>query len=272
MPLEFSPGVDHGEQWELIAPSAIAHDPHYAVPRAMTKDEIRLSLDYWRNAAARALDAGFEVLEIHGAHGYLIHQFLSPAANRRTDEYGGSFDKRMRFALDVVASVRQVWPAEKPLFFRMSSVDDAGWELSHSVELARRLGAAGVDVIDCSAGGMSEASVADLAPTYGYQVGYAQDIRKSSGVRTMAVGLIVHPDQADTIIREGARTWSHSVGRCCTTPTGRWTQRRSWALRRWITCPGAMPTGWRNAQGPSRESPPPGRRALRASSNSGRGA
>ena len=197
------PGVDHGEPWELIAPSAIAHDPHYAVPRAMTAADIEQALENWRRVAGRVLQAGFDVMEIHGAHGYLIHQFLSPVANRRNDDYGGTFEKRMRFDIDVAKSVRQVWPAEKPLFFRMSCVDDTGWELEHSIELARRLGEAGVDVIDCSAGGMTEGSVADLAPTYGYQVQYAAQIREHSGVATMAVGLIVHPDQADDIIRSG---------------------------------------------------------------------
>ena len=201
--MDSCPGVDHGEDWELIGPSAIPHAPGYPMPRAMTAEDIRQSLADWESAARRALLAGFEVLEIHGAHGYLIHQFLSAQANHRTDEYGGTFDNRLRFAVEVARSVRRAWPAGNPLFFRMSATDDAGWTLEHSTALAQALRAAGVDVIDCSAGGMTEGAVADLAPGYGYQVKYAEHVRRHAAIGTMAVGLIVHPDQADAIIRSG---------------------------------------------------------------------
>ena len=203
-PLDAWPGVDHGEDWELIGPSAVAHGPKFSVPRAMTQDDIGQALADWESAARRALQAGFEVLEIHAAHGYLIHQFLWHQANQRTDEYGGSFENRLRFAVEVVRSVRRAWPQGKPLFIRISAIDDAGWTLDDSTALARTLHAAGVDVIDCSAGGMTEGAVADLAPGYGYQVKYAEHIRRQSGVSTMAVGMIVHPDQADRIIRDGS--------------------------------------------------------------------
>ncbi|HET7158205.1 MAG TPA: oxidoreductase, partial [Burkholderiales bacterium] len=122
VPMAQCPGVDHGETWELIAPSAVPHDKHYAVPREMTKDDIREIAQAWGQGARRALEAGFDIVEIHGAHGYLIHQFLSNIANRRTDEYGGSLENRMRFAVEVAREVRRYWPQSKPLFFRASAV------------------------------------------------------------------------------------------------------------------------------------------------------
>ena len=152
----------------------------------------------------RAQRAGFDAIEIQGGHGYLVHQFLSPVANRRRDEYGGPLENRMRFALDVVRRIRRSWPREKPLFFRMSVVDDAGWTLDDSVVLARTLKEAGVDVIDCSSGGMLDAVRGGPPIGYGYQVEYARRIRELADVRTMAVGLIVHGDQAETIVREGS--------------------------------------------------------------------
>jgi len=204
VPLRDYPGVDHGEPWELIAPSAIAHDGTYEAPREMTPADVAEIVETWSQGARRAHAAGFDVMEIHGAHGYLIHQFLSATANRRTDRYGGSLENRMRFAVEVVRGVRRNWPEDKPLFLRVSAVDETGWTIDDSVALARALGENGVDVIDCSAGGMSDAQPALNPVRYGYQVPYAQAIRHGSGVKTMAVGMIVHADQAEDILRAGA--------------------------------------------------------------------
>ena len=181
------------------------HSDRLPTPRAFTRDEIPLVVQHWGDAAARAHRAGFEVLEIHGAHGYLVHQFLSPVANRRNDDYGGSDANRMRFALEVAECVRANWPAEKPLFMRLSCEDDAGWGPEQSVALARELKTKGVDVIDCSSGGILERSPMDFvrAKKYGYQVPYAEKIRAEAGVMTMAVGHIVHSDQAEAVLRDG---------------------------------------------------------------------
>jgi 2,4-dienoyl-CoA reductase-like NADH-dependent reductase (Old Yellow Enzyme family) len=205
VPMAECPGVDHGEVWELVGPSAIAHDKKYAVPREMTHEDIRNVAQAWGAAARRANEAGFDIVEIHGAHGYLIHQFLSADANRRTDEYGGPLDNRMRMAIEVVREVRKHWPEGKPLFFRVSAVDETGWTIEDSIALAKVLHANGVDVIDCSAGGMSDSAPAsEVAPKYGYQVPYARAIRAGAGVMTMAVGMIVHSDHADEIVSSGS--------------------------------------------------------------------
>jgi 2,4-dienoyl-CoA reductase-like NADH-dependent reductase (Old Yellow Enzyme family) len=201
---------DHPEMfdwdgWDLIAPSAVPHSDRMPMPRALSRAEIPELVARWGDAAARAHKAGFEVLEIHGAHGYLVHQFLSPVANRRNDEYGGSDTNRMRFALDVAESVRANWPDHKPLFMRLSCEDDAGWGPDQSVALARELKLRGIDVIDCSSGGILERSPMDSvrARQYGYQVPYAEKIRQEAEVMTMAVGHIVHADQAEAILQEG---------------------------------------------------------------------
>jgi 2,4-dienoyl-CoA reductase-like NADH-dependent reductase (Old Yellow Enzyme family) len=169
----------------------------------MTQADIDHLVEAWGEAARRADEAGFDVIEIHGAHGYLIHQFLSAHANHRTDRYGGSLDNRTRFALEVVHRVRQSWPASKPLFFRVSAVDECGWSIEDSIVLARALKEHGVDVVDCSSGGMGEQSTTETALGYGYQVDYAQKIRAGAGIPTMAVGLIVHADQAEEILLSG---------------------------------------------------------------------
>ena len=203
-PLADCPGVDHGEPWPLIGPSAIAHSASFETPLAMSEADIRASLGHWEAAARRALQAGFEVLEIHAAHGYLIHQFLSAHANRRTDAYGGSFDNRLRFAREVVAAVRKAWPQDKPLFMRISGTDEAGWTVQDSAQLAAAVKAEGVDVIDCSGGGMAEGPAAAGAVIgYGYQVPYAAHVRREAGIATLAVGLIIHADQANAIIENG---------------------------------------------------------------------
>ncbi|MEI7443903.1 MAG: NADH:flavin oxidoreductase/NADH oxidase [Burkholderiales bacterium] len=196
-------GVADWDDWELVAPSALAADDASPVPRALTVAEIRDVIERWGAAARRAHEAGFDVVEIHGAHGFLLHEFLSPQANRRDDAYGGTPEKRMRFALEVAECVRAAWPADKPLFVRLSVDDDAGWAPADSVALAKRLAALGVDVIDCSAGGITPKPVSSAPIGYGYQVPFARAIQREAGVRAMAVGLIVHPAQAERILRDG---------------------------------------------------------------------
>jgi 2,4-dienoyl-CoA reductase-like NADH-dependent reductase (Old Yellow Enzyme family) len=193
------------EGWELVAPSAVPHSDRFPTPRALTHDEVQAMIGLWADAAARADKCGFDMLEIHAAHGYLLHQFLSPVANVRNDEYGGSEENRMRFPVEVAASVRSVWPADKPLFMRLSCEDDAGWGPEESVRLAARLKDVGVDVIDCSSGGTLERSPMDSerSQKYGYQVPYAEKIRREADIMTMAVGHIVHADQAEAILQDG---------------------------------------------------------------------
>ena len=196
-------GVDDWEDWELVAPTALS-DPNDPEPRALSRAEIGEVVERWGKAAARADAAGFDMLEIHGAHGYLIHQFLSPMANRRNDDYGGSEANRHRFALEVTECVRANWPDHKPLFLRLSIEDDAGWGPDENVALARIVKTMGVDVIDCSSGGMRGSPVVGTGPVgYGYQVPYAAKIRAEAEMMSMAVGLIVHADQAEQILQNG---------------------------------------------------------------------
>jgi 2,4-dienoyl-CoA reductase-like NADH-dependent reductase (Old Yellow Enzyme family) len=189
--------------WVTVAPSAIPFRSQDAAPAELSKTEIRRIVEAFAAAARRAYAAGFEVLEIHAAHGYLINEFLSPLANRRTDEYGGTYENRTRFALEVVEAVRAVWPESLPLFVRISATDwvEGGWNLDESVALAARLLRIGVDLIDCSSGGAVPDAKIELAP--GYQAPFAERIRRETGVLTGAVGLITEPRQADEIIRAG---------------------------------------------------------------------
>jgi 2,4-dienoyl-CoA reductase-like NADH-dependent reductase (Old Yellow Enzyme family) len=204
-PWEGGKVVREGEGgWQPVAPSAIPFHEGDPVPHELTRDEIRgLSADF-AAAARRALTAGFEVVEIHGAHGYLIHEFLSPLSNHRTDEYGGALANRMRFALEVTEAVRAAWPERLPLFFRVSATDwvEGGWTLDECVELARELKARGVDVVDCSSGGNSTQQKITLGP--GYQVPFAARIRREAGIATAAVGLITSAAQAEAILQEGS--------------------------------------------------------------------
>lgn len=203
-PLQPSPEIEDWEEWEVVGPSPISAGEGEPPPRELATAEVREVAAAWGQAARRAREAGFDVLEIHGAHGYLIHQFLSPMANRRTDAYGGSELNRMRFAIEVVEAVRAEWPQEKPLFLRLSVEDDAGWGPAESVKLARLVKPKGVDVIDCSSGGMLGRPVVSAGPVgYGYQVPYAERLRKEADILSMAVGLIVHADQAERILAEG---------------------------------------------------------------------
>jgi 2,4-dienoyl-CoA reductase-like NADH-dependent reductase (Old Yellow Enzyme family) len=201
-PLERSADVEDWDAWELVAPSAIAADERSPVPRALERSEIAEVAQAFGKAAARAHAAGFDIVEIHGAHGFLIHEFLSPVANQRTDDYGGSERNRMRFAIEVVEAVRANWPQDKPLFLRLSAEDDAGWGPEQSVALAKEVRPLGVDVIDCSSGGIL-GKAPSVAPAYDYQVPYAERIRREAGVLTMAVGLIVHAQQAERILQDG---------------------------------------------------------------------
>ena len=189
--------------WQVVGPSPLRFDHNYPQPRELSPAEISVVPRAFAAAAKRALAAGFRCLDLHSAHGYLLHQFFSPLSNHRTDEYGGSFDNRTRLAREVVAAVREVWPDHLPLFVRISATDwaEGGWTVEESVELARKLGALGVDLIDVSSGGLTPAQKIVTGP--GYQTGFSERIMRESGVKTGAVGMITHPVQADHIIRTG---------------------------------------------------------------------
>lgn len=189
--------------WRAVGPSAVPFG-RYPVPSELTVSEIESVVDDFAAAAHRALAAGFRAVEIHGAHGYLIHSFLSPYSNRRTDSYGGSFENRVRFALEVVDAVREVWPAELPLFFRASATDwiDGGWSVDDSVRLAGLLKEHGVDLMDVSGGGMAPDARIPVGPAY--QVPFAARIRAETGLPVAAVGLITEPKQAEDIVATGA--------------------------------------------------------------------
>ena len=203
--LDRSVPVEGEAHWQVIGPSAVEYLPGWPLPEEMSLADIEVVRAAWIAAARRALAAGFEVLEIHGAHGYLLHQFLSPASNKRSDGYGGSLEKRMRFPLEVAEGIRKVWPDDKPLFFRVSSVDEGGWTLEDTVALARALKSVGVDAMDCSASGISIRSptASRNAPELGFQVPYAERVRRDAQMPTVAVGLIVNARQAEAIIAAG---------------------------------------------------------------------
>ncbi|MCK9295594.1 MAG: NADH:flavin oxidoreductase/NADH oxidase [Desulfobulbaceae bacterium] len=189
--------------WQPVAPSPIAFESGCRVPAALTQEDIAGIVMAFARAAQRALAAGFRVVEVHAAHGYLLHEFLSPLTNQRTDRYGGSFDNRTRLVRDVVTAVRNFWPEELPLLIRISASDwlPGGWDVEQSLELVRLLAPLGVDLVDCSSGGTSPQAVISLGP--GYQTRFAEQIRRETGCLTAAVGLITAPAQADHIIRTG---------------------------------------------------------------------
>ena len=189
--------------WQPVAPSAIAFAPDYALPAALDPFGIHAVVEGFRLAARRVLEAGFDFVEIHAAHGYLLHEFLSPLANLRTDAYGGSFDNRIRLVLEVVDAVRREWPEHLPLFVRISATDwaDGGWNPDESVQLAHQFLEHGVDLVDASSGGLVPNAKIPAAP--GYQVGFASRIRREAGIATAAVGFITEPEQANEIIAEG---------------------------------------------------------------------
>ncbi|MHB9864352.1 NADH:flavin oxidoreductase/NADH oxidase [Streptomyces sp. YIM S03343] len=192
----------HG--WQPVAPSPVAFDDGHPVPDELTVDQIRAIVGRFAAAARRALDAGFEIAEIHGAHGYLINEFLSPHSNHRTDAYGGSYENRTRFALDVVDAVREVWPEDKPLFFRISATEwlaEAGWTPDDTVRFAGELHAHGVDLLDVSTGGNASGVRIPVGP--GYQVPFAARVKAETPMPVAAVGLITDPEQAAKIVANG---------------------------------------------------------------------
>jgi len=190
--------------WPTVAPSAVPFDDGWHVPEALDEAGIAKVIDDFRTAARRALAAGFQLAEVHAAHGYLLHQFLSPLSNRRTDGYGGSLDNRMRLVREVVAAVREVWPQEWPVWLRLSATDwaESGWDVEQSVALARQVKELGVDLVDVSSGGLVTGVKIPVAP--GYQVPLAAQIRREAGIATGAVGLINEPAQAEAILAEGS--------------------------------------------------------------------
>ncbi len=189
--------------WKVVGPTDTPFSESYPEPTRLSEAGIQEITAAFRDAAERAIAAGFEVLELHAAHGYLLHSFLSPLSNTRQDAYGGSFDNRARFLCDVVTAVREVWPEELPLFVRISASDwrEDGWTLEDSVRLAKALKDLGVDLIDCSSGGVLSGVQIPGAP--GYQVPFAERIRQEAGIPTAAVGLITEAEQAETILRQG---------------------------------------------------------------------
>ena len=246
--------------WTASGPTAEPVGANWPVPHAMTEAEIGAMVQSFAAAAARAARAGFRVLEIHAAHGYLIHSFLSPLANKRNDRYGGDRAGRMRFALEVVEAVRTAWPPELPLFVRISAIDGPreGWGLEDSVVLAHELKIRGVDVVDCSAGGIAgppSFRASDTGQPHktngerppGFQVPYADRIRRDAGVATMAVGVIVAGDQAEAILQQGradlvalgrelmhdpfwALKAAHALG--CDPDRKMWPDSYGWAIQR----------------------------------------
>ena len=192
--------------WTTISSSAIAPGTTAPKPHELSLAEIAEVVTNWREAALRSADAGYEVVEIHGAHGYLIHQFLSPLVNQRSDAYGGSLDNRMRFCMDIVESVRAVWPKDKPVFLRLSAVDGSGdaWTLEDTIQVANAAKARGIDVVTPSSGGIGGAGSATLVPrTPGYHVPFARRVRAETNIKTIAVGFITEAAQAEQILQDG---------------------------------------------------------------------
>jgi 2,4-dienoyl-CoA reductase-like NADH-dependent reductase (Old Yellow Enzyme family) len=202
--------LERGDKpWGTVAPTETSLGEGWLAPRAFKQGDFETVLNAFRQAARRAHAAGFDIVELHGAHGYLLHTFLSPISNTRTDEYGGSLENRMRFPLEVAKAVRETWPKGKPLFLRCSSIDDVegGWSLDDTVAFAKQLKNAGVDVVDCSSGGILGSATAAQRTTIprvpGFQVPFAERVRKESGLKTMAVGLILSAQQAEEALQAG---------------------------------------------------------------------
>jgi 2,4-dienoyl-CoA reductase-like NADH-dependent reductase (Old Yellow Enzyme family) len=192
--------------WQPVSASALPASESAPVPHALDRGEIAEVVAQWREAALRATDAGYDILEVHAAHGYLIHQFLSPAANQRTDAYGGDLEGRMRLCLEVVDAVRQAWPAGLPLFMRVSAVDGSNsqWSVEDTVTLARAARALGVDAVTTSSGGIAGPGTATLVPRLpGYHVAFSERVRREADVKTIAVGLITEARHAEGILQEG---------------------------------------------------------------------
>jgi 2,4-dienoyl-CoA reductase-like NADH-dependent reductase (Old Yellow Enzyme family) len=186
--------------WQTVAPSAVAFTEGTHTPVALTEERIKQVIEEFRTAAQRALQAGFQVIEIHAAHGYLFHEFFSPLSNFRTDQYGGSFENRIRLLLEVIEAVKTVWPTELPLFVRISATDwvEGGWDIVDSVRLSKSLKSSGVDLVDCSSGGNLAQAKIPVSP--GYQVLFARQIKQEANILTGAVGLITKAQQAEDIL------------------------------------------------------------------------
>ena len=205
-PLDESDRARGDAPWRIVAPSALPLDAGWLTPSELDRDEMAMLREHWRAAALRALEAGFEVVEVHGAHGYLLNTFLSPLTNRRGDAYGGDRAGRMRFPLEIAATVRAVWPQDRPVFFRVSAVDgiEGGSTIEDTVALARALKALGVDVVDCSSGGLAGSATAARVPRGpGFQVPFAERVRREAEIKTMAVGLILDGAQAEAVLQAG---------------------------------------------------------------------
>jgi 2,4-dienoyl-CoA reductase-like NADH-dependent reductase (Old Yellow Enzyme family) len=186
--------------WTTEAPSAVPYKEGEPVPHELSKEEIKRVIEDFKKATLRAKEAGFDIIELHAAHGYLLHEFLSPLSNQRKDEYGGSFENRIRFLLELTEAVREIWNDELPLFVRISATDwvDGGWNIEESIELSKILKTKGVDVIDCSSGGNSPGQKITLGPMY--QTPFAERIKNEAGIMTGAVGLITTTEHAESII------------------------------------------------------------------------
>jgi 2,4-dienoyl-CoA reductase-like NADH-dependent reductase (Old Yellow Enzyme family) len=195
--------TDEEGGWDIVAPSKVPFNEKARVPRELTDEDIGQIQEAFRDAARRAVEAEFRWLEVHAAHGYLMHSFHSPVSNKRTDQYGGSFENRIRFTMETIRIVREVWPEDRPLSVRLSSTDwyESGWTLEETVELAKKLKVGGVDIIDCSGGGGTP--LAKIPVGAGYQVPFAERVRREAEIPTAAVGMITQPWQADQIIRNG---------------------------------------------------------------------
>jgi len=189
--------------WETVSASAIGYHSTEKAPIALDKDGIQKVISDFKAATKRAVQAGFQVVEIHAAHGYLLHQFMSPLSNLRTDEYGGSFENRIRLSLEVLEAVQSEWPADLPLFVRISATDwaEGGWTIEESVQLSLLLKEKGVDLMDISSGGLVSHQQIPLGPNY--QVPFAEKVKKETGILTGAVGLITQAHQAETIVATG---------------------------------------------------------------------
>ena len=205
----YAPGKGDGEVkpekggWQTLAPSAIKFSDTFPLPKEMTVNDIQLGIEQFQDAVKRSVRAGFRLIEIHAAHGYLLHEFLSPLSNKRNDEYGGNFENRIRFPLEVLSAIRKVVPDSFPIIVRISSTDwvEGGWDIEQSINFARKLKEAGADVIDVSSGG--NISHASIPAGPGYQVSFAEKIKREAGVMTGAVGFITSPEQAEQIIATG---------------------------------------------------------------------
>ncbi|MGE0701515.1 MAG: NADH:flavin oxidoreductase/NADH oxidase [Hyphomicrobiaceae bacterium] len=192
--------------WDIVGPTSEPMDEGYIAPHALTPDELGTLAGHWGDAAKRAVEAGFEIVEIHNAHGYLVHQFLSPISNKRNDAFGGDFAGRTRFPLMIAEAVRAAVPKGTPVFLRVSAVDgiDGGWSMADTVAYAKALKERGIDLIDCSSGGLKgSATTARIQRTWGFQVPFAEQVRREAGIKSMAVGLILEPHHAEDVLQKG---------------------------------------------------------------------